>query len=194
MKLLVLGMNYAPERTGIAPFTTGLSEYLATRGHTVAVATTFPHYPEWKTHPEYKGRMTQTEIRDGVTVYRKAVYMPKRQTTLRRVLYDTTLSMGALATGLRAGKPDLIVAVLPPIQAGVAARLLSRWRRVPYVLWMQDLALEAALSVGMLRDSMAYRLACRLEQWAYTGRVANHGDFGGLSRNPERGAVCLPVN
>ena len=56
MKLLLLCINYAPESTGIAPFTTALGEELVQRGHRVTVATTFPHYPEWQTHAAYRGK------------------------------------------------------------------------------------------------------------------------------------------
>ena len=37
MKLLILGLNYAPEPVGIGPFTAGLAEGMAARGHAVTV-------------------------------------------------------------------------------------------------------------------------------------------------------------
>lgn len=167
MNLLVIGMNYAPEPTGIAPYTTELCEFLSLRGHRVTVATTFPHYPEWKTHRAYAGRWMLTEMRSGVTVKRKAVFLPGRAATWQRILYDTSLGLGALLSGLRGGKFDLVLGIAPPVQAGVTARLLSGLMRVPYVLWIQDLALEAAMSVGMMHDSTALRAARRLEKWTY---------------------------
>ncbi len=169
MNVLVLGMNYAPERTGIAPFTTGLCEFLVQRGHRVTVATTFPHYPEWETHRAYAGKWSHTETCNGVALKRKQVFLPGRATTARRVLYDTSLGVGVVLSGVRVPKPDLILGVLPPIQAGAAARMLARYHRTPYVLWIQDLALEAAMSVGMMRESLALRVARRLEQWTYAG-------------------------
>ncbi|MCC7162375.1 MAG: WcaI family glycosyltransferase [Anaerolineae bacterium] len=169
MKLLVIGMNYAPEQTGIAPFTTELCEHLTRRGHTVTVATTFPHYPEWKTHECYAGMFAHTERRNGVTLKRKWVMLPRRASALGRVLYDTLLGLGALLSGLPGGQYDLILGVAPPIQVGVAARLLARRHGVPYVMWVQDLALEAAMSVGMMRASALVRAAKRVEQWTYDG-------------------------
>ena len=78
MNLFVIGMNYAPEHTGIAPYTTELCEDLTRRGHCVTVATTFPHYPEWKIHAGYEGKRALTEFQNGVRVKRRAVYLPKR--------------------------------------------------------------------------------------------------------------------
>lgn len=169
MKLFVIGMNYAPEQTGIAPFTTELCEHLARHGHTVTVATTFPHYPEWKTDARYATKYAHTETRNGVTLKRKLVFLPKRASALQRILYDTSLGLGAMISGLRGGGYDLILGVAPPIQVGVTARLLARRYKIPYVLWLQDLALEAATSVGMMRESALLRLARRLERWTYAG-------------------------
>jgi colanic acid biosynthesis glycosyl transferase WcaI len=171
-------MNYAPERTGIAPYTTDLAEYLAARGHQVTVATTFPHYPAWRTQEAYQNKRALTEAHNGVTIHRRAVALPRKATTLRRVLYDTSLGLGALHSGWRA-PADVILAVEPPIQAGVAARLLARGTRVPYLIWIQDLALEAATAVGMMRDSWALRAGRQMEEWAHAGAerllVISHG-------------------
>src|SRR5690349_15897660 len=100
MNLFVIGMNYAPEHTGIAPFTTDLCEYLTRRGHCVTVATTFPHYPQWKTHPDYVGKHALAEIRNGVTLKRRSVYLPKRTSARERILYDSSLALGAWQTGI----------------------------------------------------------------------------------------------
>ncbi len=167
MKLFLMCMNYAPERTGIALFTTDLAEYLAQRGHRVTVATTFPHYPEWETQEAYRGKWTMRETRNGVTVLRRRIYLPKRASALRRILYDTSLAVTAFWSGLRTRDVDLILAVEPPIQAGAVARVLARWKRVPYVLWIQDLALEAAMSVGMMHASPALRFGQQLENWSH---------------------------
>ena len=42
-KVLVVGINYSPETTGIAPYTTGLAEHLAARGHRTTVLSGFAH-------------------------------------------------------------------------------------------------------------------------------------------------------
>ena len=47
MKLLILGLNYAPEPVGIGPFTAGLAEGMVARGHEVAVVAGQPYYPQW---------------------------------------------------------------------------------------------------------------------------------------------------
>src|SRR5216683_2539841 len=69
MHIAVLGINYWPDRTGIAPFTTGRCEYLAARGHRVTVFTGFPYYPGWRVPSAYRGRLLSREVRNGVSIF-----------------------------------------------------------------------------------------------------------------------------
>src|SRR4051812_28645577 len=55
VKVLVVGLNYRPEPTGIAPYTAAFCEGLVERGHQVRVLTTMPHYPEWRVGEGYGG-------------------------------------------------------------------------------------------------------------------------------------------
>ena len=47
-RLLIVSLNYAPELTGIAPYSTGVAEHLAAFGYDVSVIAGMPHYPEWR--------------------------------------------------------------------------------------------------------------------------------------------------
>src|SRR5581483_221283 len=55
MKILILGLNYAPEPVGIGPYTAGLATYLAENGHDVAVVAGKPYYPYWRVDEGYSG-------------------------------------------------------------------------------------------------------------------------------------------
>ena len=48
MRILVWGINYAPEVTGIAPCNVALCEHLRAAGHDARMLTTFAYYPGWK--------------------------------------------------------------------------------------------------------------------------------------------------
>ena len=50
-RVLVVGINYAPEHTGIAPYTTQACDHLAASGAEVLALAGVPHYPHW-TVPE----------------------------------------------------------------------------------------------------------------------------------------------
>lgn len=63
MKILVYGINYSPELTGIGKYTGEMVEWMASQGHDVRVITAPPYYPEWKV-----GSATQA----GATVAKRA--------------------------------------------------------------------------------------------------------------------------
>ena len=52
MRILVWGINYAPEVTGIGPCNTVLCEHLRAAGHEVEMVTSFPYYPGWRKRAE----------------------------------------------------------------------------------------------------------------------------------------------
>src|SRR5579872_3771472 len=125
MRLLILGMNYRPEATGIGPYTAGLAEHLAGRGNDVVVSTTFPHYPQWTwQHPTARG--WRTERLGGVGVRRARVVLPRRPCVTWRLAYDSSFAAVALLNGLATSRRDLVLCVTPPIQAAVAGALLAR--------------------------------------------------------------------
>lgn len=168
MQILILGINYFPERTSVAPFTTGLSEHLAAQGHTVRVVTAFPYYPEWRIWEEYRGRFTQKEARNGVEVHRVRHYIPGRPSSLmERLLHDFSFTAAALSAGLAVGNCDVIYCSCPPPALALAAYFLSRIKNVPYVIKLTDLASDAALATGILREGILVQCARGLEKLVY---------------------------
>src|SRR3954451_12275115 len=60
--VLVVGINYAPEPFGIAPYTTGMAEHLAARGASVTVLTGLPHYPTGQVEARYLVKRRHVEM------------------------------------------------------------------------------------------------------------------------------------
>jgi len=167
MRIALFGVNYHPETTGIAPFNTGLAEHWAAMLHDVTAVTAFPHYPEWRVADGYRGKTFARERRGGVRLLRAWQYVPPRRTTLRRIAYDSSLAASAMAWLPALGPVDLVWAVSPPLQLAVAAWAVSRARRATFVLHVQDLVPDIAVSLGMLRNPAAIAAARRLEQFVY---------------------------
>jgi len=62
---------YYPPENGAAPVCVGETTIrLVKLGHQVTVLTTFPNYPSGIVLPEYRGRLFQKEVLDGVQVIR----------------------------------------------------------------------------------------------------------------------------
>jgi colanic acid biosynthesis glycosyl transferase WcaI len=167
VRILVLGINYWPEQTGIAPFTTGRCEYLAACGHEVIVCTTLPYYPEWRIAPVYKRRFLVHEERNGVTILRSRIYVPQRVNSPRRVLHESSFVAASILRALVQRRPDAMLVVSPPLGLALSAVILSRRWGIPYVFHVPDLQPDAAVDLGMLAMGPFVRGLYALERLAY---------------------------
>jgi glycosyltransferase involved in cell wall biosynthesis len=133
-----VGLNYAPERTGIAPYTTGMVEGLRAGGHDVRVVTTYSHYPQW-TLPSPERRRTQRAA--DTRTRRVRHYVPAEPSGLRRLAAE--LSFGLRAVTSRWHRPDVVICVSPALFSSalvaLRARLTSPARRPALGLVVQDL-------------------------------------------------------
>ncbi|MEA3358436.1 MAG: WcaI family glycosyltransferase [Thermodesulfobacteriota bacterium] len=169
MHILVIGINYAPEIIGIGENTTQLCEYLVSLGHRVKVITAFPHYPEWKVRPAYRGRIFMRETINGVSVYRGYSLIPRVSTrALQRILHDTTSATSALIIGLFLPRPDMVLSISPPLQGGAAGYFLAKLKRSPFILQVKDLVPDLAISLGILKDNMWLKIGKKLEMFVYS--------------------------
>jgi colanic acid biosynthesis glycosyl transferase WcaI len=170
MRILIIGINYAPERTAVAPFTTGLCEHLASSGHDVTVITAFPYYPEWRVWDGYRGQFFRREVVNGISVRRVWHFVPRRPSSLiQRLAHDFSYAMSAFLAGLFVGPYDIIYCSSPPPAAALSAYLLSGLKRIPYVIKLTDLASDAALATGIVKDGFKVGTARAIERFVYDG-------------------------
>jgi colanic acid biosynthesis glycosyl transferase WcaI len=168
MRILVLGTNYAPEKTAIAPFTTGMCEYLAGRGHDVTVVTAFPYFPEWRVQEGYRGHLYTTELIKNVRVRRVWHFVPSRASNLfQRLLHDLTFTVSAFLAGFCVRDFDVVYCSFPPPTLALTAYALAKLHGKPYVIKLADLASDAALATGILKEGPVVRLARAIEAFAY---------------------------
>ena len=167
MRIIVWGINYAPEFTGIAPHSVALCEFLHTRGHDVEMVTTFSYYPTWRKLPEDEGKLYRTDIVNGVPVHRCWHFVPGRVSALKRIIHEATFITTSFLRLLVLARPDVLVVVSPPLALGAAAWAMTRVKRVPFVFHVQDLQPDAALKLGMLKQGWFTRALLWLEAFAY---------------------------
>jgi colanic acid biosynthesis glycosyl transferase WcaI len=167
MKILVWGINYSPEVSGIGPFNTALCDYLARQGHDVTMLTTFSYYPQWKKRLEDSRVLTRTDIINGVRVVRVWHYVPREVRSLKRIVHEASFLGLSFLRSLFLGKFDVAVVVSPPLGLGLFAWLYSRLKGTPFVFHVQDLQPDAAMSLGMLKPGRFSKLLYRLEAFAY---------------------------
>jgi colanic acid biosynthesis glycosyl transferase WcaI len=167
MRIIVWGINYAPEFTGIAPHNVALCEFLHNLGDDVRMISTFGYYPTWTKRPEDMRQLYRTDVINGVPVHRCWHFVPARASVLKRILHEATFIFTSTLRVLSLPAADVYVIVSPPLLLGAAAWLVTRLKRAPFVFHVQDLQPDAALKLGMLRAGRLTRALLALEAFAY---------------------------
>ncbi|EJH2659221.1 colanic acid biosynthesis fucosyltransferase WcaI [Salmonella enterica] len=170
MKILVYGINYSPELTGIGKYTGEMVAWMAREGHEVRVITAPPYYPQWKVGERYSAWRYRREEGEA-TVWRCPLYVPKQPSTLKRLLHLGSFALSSFfpLMAQRRWKPDRIIGVVPTLFCTPGMRLLAKLSGARTVLHIQDYEVDAMLGLGMAgkgkRGSVA-RLASAFERSA----------------------------
>lgn len=143
--LLLVAMNYAPEPSGTAPYTSALAAHLATQ-HDVTALVGVPHYPQWRIAQGYGAWRSEEEI-DGVHLVRLRHHVPANTGTVNRMLHETTFAARAITQ--RTPAVDAVVAVTPPLFGLTAARTLAARHDVPWGVVVQDLYSAGTKELGV---------------------------------------------
>ncbi len=168
MKLLVLGLNYAPEKVGIAVYTTGMAEALAEAGHEVRVIAGQPYYPAWRSIRPHRAWTFSRRRENGVAITRIPHYIPRNPTGARRLVHHFSFALASLVPALWQGlvfRPQLVIAVAPSLVAAPVARLAALACGARAWLHVQDFEVEAAFATGLIDGAGPLaRLARRFER------------------------------
>jgi glycosyltransferase involved in cell wall biosynthesis len=172
VRVLIVTQHFTPERTAaplrLLPLACGLVE----RGHQVEVVCAVPNHPEGVIHEGYRGSAVIRRRIDGLDVSYVWVKATTSKEPRRRLLTFASFAAGASLLGLRSKRPSVIFASSPPLPVGTVGAVLARRFRVPWVLDVRDLWVEAAGSLGVVQSGRIVRFAARLERWLYSDAAA----------------------
>jgi colanic acid biosynthesis glycosyl transferase WcaI len=189
MKILVWGINYFPELTGIAVYNTGLCEYLAKCGHDVTALTGFAYYPRWKKQASDRFRLyrrdfiSSTEQSPKVQVIRSYLFVPERPNVFLRIIHEFSFVFSSLLILLFRPKYDLYVIVSPPLLLGFAASIVKLIKGAKFVFHVQDMQPDAAVGLGMVRSGVFIKLLYWLESFSYSQAAFVSGISNEMCRN-----------
>lgn len=164
---IVATSYFRPDHAGIAIYSTDFVDYLVERGENVQVITTFPFYPSWRKRPEDRRRLFSRTEERGYGVLRGYSYVPERVTTIKRMAHEASSAIFALFNLVRAKRGDVIVVFSPPLALCLVAWLWARLTGAMFVINVQDLPVDAARSLGMMRQSLLLRVIEAVEGWIY---------------------------
>jgi colanic acid biosynthesis glycosyl transferase WcaI len=168
VRILIVGLNFAPEPIGVGKFTGEMAEWFAGRGHEVEVVAALPYYPWWRHAKEYHYRPWVAETREyNCRVIRCPIYVPKNPNGIRRVLHLASFGLSAFpVTFYRAlrCKPDVICAVVPTLFSAPVSLAAARLTGAKAWLHVQDLEIEAGHELGILGRVGLARMALAFER------------------------------
>ncbi|MEY8689469.1 MAG: WcaI family glycosyltransferase [Leptothrix sp. (in: b-proteobacteria)] len=147
-------MNFAPEPTGIGKYSGEMAADWVSRGHEVVVVCAPPYYPRWHVEDGHSPQDYRVERpRPGLTIVRCPVWLPKQLNGLKRLLHLASFALSSLPMllALALWRPALVFAVAPGLMSAPAGWLLARLSGARAWLHLQDLEVDAAFELGLLK-------------------------------------------
>lgn len=166
-RILLLTAYFPPDTGSAAHLFADLGAGLAASGHQVTVVTGMPNYHAVGSLEAYRGKRRMRETVKGMEVVRTATLQPPRHLMVGRALWQFALAASLLREGLRLPEQDVALVYSPPLPLGLTAAALHRFRRIPFVLNVQDLFPRSIIDLGLLRNPLIIRVFERMERFVY---------------------------
>ena len=173
MRILIHGLNFAPELVGVGKYTGEMAEWLAAGGHQVRAVTAPPFNPEWKVAPGFSTWRYSREdcvrpgqpgeqlverfsASGGLTVLRCPLWVPLRPAAAKRILHLASFAVASFLVMLRqiSWQPDVVLVVEPTLFCLPAALLTGRFCGAKTWLHVQDFEADAGFELGLLKSKL----------------------------------------
>jgi len=167
VRLVIYGINYSPELTGIGKYSSEMAEWFSKQGHEVRVVTAPPYYPEWKIRDGYSSWRYKKETINKVQIIRAPIYVPKNPKLITRLLHLISFSISSFPVIIKQffWKPDVIFYVQPTLFASLGAILLAKMSGGKAIMHIQDYEIDAMFGLGMMNNGLISILAKASEKW-----------------------------
>ena len=179
MRILIYGINFHPEPTGVGKYTGEMAQWLAGRGHEVRVVTAPPSYPQWRVFPGYRSwKYSRESVRPqknaggtslsgghdpglAMEIFRCPIWIPESPRGLKRLLHLASFGLSSVPSILwQIGwSPDVLLLVEPTLFCALQTLMMARWSGAKAWLHVQDFEVDAAFGLGDFSSS-------RLRDWA----------------------------
>jgi glycosyltransferase involved in cell wall biosynthesis len=169
MKILLLTNYFPPEIGAASHLFFDLGKYLTKKGYDVQVLTGFPSYNLRKKLKKYRGKILMKEKIERMKVVRIGpTHLPNsRRIPILRGVEHFWLSFIFFLGGLLAKKPDLIIFYSPPLTLGLSCWFLSKVKKIPFIINVQDLFPQNAIDLGILKNQLLIKVFRKIEKFVY---------------------------
>jgi len=153
MKILIYGLNFSPELTGIGKYTGEMADWLGKQGYDVKIITAPPYYPSWKISDKYSPCTFTKEKNDKATVYRCPLWVPSKPKTLTRIVHLLSFTLSSfplLCKQMVFWHPDAVICLAPPFFCALQTVILSKLMGIKSWLHFQDFEICAMFGTGLV--------------------------------------------
>ena len=172
MRILFLSHYFPPEVNAPASRTHEHCKQWVQDGHEVTVVTCAPNHPRGIVYDGYRNTLFQRTEKDGIQVIRVWTYVTANEGFLKRTLNYLSYMLAAVCVAPFLSNFDIVLSTSPQFFNGLAGYLVSRLKRLPWILEIRDLWPESIVAVGAITNRPVIRLLEGLESFAY--RKADH--------------------
>jgi len=167
MRLLFIGLNFAPELVGIGKYSGELAEHLSRAHYPISVISALPHYPSWKIEPNERKRQWKRDDRFSYPVLRVPIYVPASPNVPRRLAhlcsFALTAAPAAIYEALRF-KPDIVATVAPALLAAPIASTIAHMTGARSWLHVQDFEVDVASGLSMIKHGRVNKIMTAVER------------------------------
>ncbi|WP_310462465.1 glycosyltransferase WbuB [Sphaerotilus sp.] len=167
MRILIHGINFHPEPTGIGKYSGDMAASLVAMGHQVRVVAAPPYYPDWRLCEDWSnsyGRHTWS----GVDVWRIPLWVPAQPSGLKRIFHLLSFSIAALPVlALQLfWRPQVVMVVAPALTSAPGGWLTARLSGGRAWLHVQDFEVDAAFELGLINgNGLMRKVITGIEHW-----------------------------
>lgn len=168
MRVLVLCPHFEPDLAPTGVVMTAIAKELAHRGHQLHIVTALPWYQHHRVEPEWRGRLVRSERTGWGRISRVHPFpTDKRNIPARAAGFAGFVGLAALRAVFTRRRPDVVLAMSPPLPIGLAGLAVAKLRRVPFVFNIQDVFPDVAVELGLLTNKRLIAAASWMERFSY---------------------------
>ena len=168
MHILIVSHYFWPETFRI----NAIAKHLSESGHTIDVLTGVPTYPKKSFFKTYGYGKPFTEKYGEITIKRMPVFTRGEGKRWRLALNYLTFFLYGCTLGIwRCWKPYHVIFIFSPspITVALPALLLKALKKIPIVLWVQDVWPETLSAMGVVKLPWLLKIIDALARFIYKG-------------------------
>ncbi|WIF96084.1 glycosyltransferase family 4 protein [Caminicella sporogenes] len=167
MNILYISQFFYPE-TNAGAFRAYENSYCWQKNNNnITVITTFPNYPKGKIYKGYSNKFIFKENIKGINVIRvKSIIKKNTRKINRLILYLSFLFFTVLNTlmgNIDTKQYDIVIGSSGPIFVSIYAYVISKIRRIPFILELRDITFIQMLGTFSSKGSYYYKTIKKLE-------------------------------